>query len=236
MVGERPRNPYGYAPSGWVADAGAARHSLRIRKTDPKAAVDMSHNIDVPGDDPAAMHTLAMSLSQALVTHGAPERPVVFACIGTDRSTGDALGPLVGQWLIRSGYDDSRVMGTLEHPLHALNLRARLDPLTNAGQSPLVVAIDAALGPRESIGIISLRSGGLRPGHGVGKSLPAIGELAITATVNIASGGFDAHVLQSTRLYVVQSLAKTIGIACCHAMHMTERITSMATPEPAIAA
>ena len=196
----------------------------------------MPYNIDVSGEDPTAPQTLASSLAQALVAHGALERPVVFACIGTDRSTGDALGPLVGQWLVRSGYDDTRVLGTLEHPLHALNLRDRIGPLAGSAAPPVVVAIDAALGPRESIGMISLRGGGLRPGHGVGKSLPRVGDLAITATVNIASGAFDAHVLQSTRLFVVQALAKTIGVACCEALSLTDRSLIAAAPRTLLAA
>jgi putative sporulation protein YyaC len=120
--------------------------------------------------------------------------------------------------------------------LHALNLRSRIALLTDVAEAPLVVAIDAALGPREQLGLISLRSGGVRPGHGVGKSLPAVGELALTATVNITSGAFDAHVLQSTRLYVVQGLAKTIGTACCQALRMTEQVTAIADRTPAFAA
>jgi len=196
----------------------------------------MLYNIDVPGDDPTAPQTLASSLARALVAQGALERAVVFACIGTDRSTGDALGPLVGQWLVRSGYDTTRVLGTLEHPLHALNLRDRIGPLASSVEPPLVVAIDAALGPRESIGMISLRGGGLRPGHGVGKSLPRVGDLAITATVNVASGAFDAHVLQSTRLFVVQALAKTIGVACCEAMYLTDRALAPAADWALLAA
>jgi putative sporulation protein YyaC len=188
----------------------------------------MSYDIDISGDDPTAPQTLASSLARALVDNGALERPVVFACIGTDRSTGDALGPLVGQWLVRSGLDGARVLGTLEHPLHALNLRDRIGPLASSPAPPVVVAVDAALGPRESIGMISLRDGGLRPGHGVGKSLPRVGDLAITATVNIASGVSDAHVLQSTRLFVVQALARTIGVACCEALWITEG--TMASP------
>jgi putative sporulation protein YyaC len=207
-----------------VAAGGEVRHSLQARHSDTKAPAEMPYDIDILGDDPSAPQTLASSLARALVAHGALERPVVFACIGTDRSTGDALGPLVGQWLVRSGYDDARVVGTLEHPLHALNLSDRIGPLASSPRPPLVVAVDAALGPRESIGMISLRGGGLRPGHGVGKSLPRVGDLAITATVNISSGAFDAHVLQSTRLFVVQALAKTIGVACCEAMLLNDRI------------
>lgn len=196
----------------------------------------MAYDIDVPGADPAAPRALAAALEAALIAVGGLGRPVVFACIGTDRSTGDALGPLVGEWLIRAGYDGARVVGTLEHPLHALNLRARLEPIIGGAEGALVVAIDAALGPRENIGQISLRTGGLRPGHGVGKALPAIGDLAITATVNSGSGAFDAHVLQSTRLYVVQALARTIGQACCTALEMTEHLAAPAAAVPIKAA
>ena len=52
------------------------------------------------------------------------------------------------------------------------------------------------------------------PGQGVGKDLPQVGELAITATVNIQAGAMDVQILQSTRLYVVQELAEMIGVAC----------------------
>lgn len=196
----------------------------------------MIYDIDVPGADPAAPRALAAALEAALIAHGGLHRPVVFACIGTDRSTGDALGPLVGDWLVRAGYDAGQVLGTLEHPLHALNLRTRLAPVVDPAERALVVAVDAALGPQENVGQISLRSGGLRPGHGVGKALPAIGDLAITATVNTGSGAFDAHVLQSTRLFVVHNLARTIGQACCTALRMTEHLSAAAQAAPTRAA
>jgi putative sporulation protein YyaC len=178
----------------------------------------VEHDIDVHGDDPYAVDTLSRALGRVLAGRGASDRAVLFACIGTDRSTGDALGPLVGQWLVRSGYDRRRVIGTLEDPLHALNLRHRIAEFHAVPQRPLIVAIDAALGSPDAVGLISLRNGGLRPGHGVGKMLPRVGDVAITATVNIAAGSHDAHVLQSTRLFVVQSLARTIGVACWDAV------------------
>jgi putative sporulation protein YyaC len=196
----------------------------------------MAHDIDVHGNRPGASRTLARSLRQALLAGGAGERPVVFACIGTDRSTGDALGPLVGQWLVRSGYDRRHVMGTLEDPLHALNLRDRLADLSRHATPPLIVAVDAALGSKDSVGLISLRNRGLRPGDGVGKSLPSVGDVAITATVNVSAGAYDAHVLQSTRLFIVQSLARTIGVACWDAVRqISPPETSAADPSLAMA-
>lgn len=166
-------------------------------------------------DDPAGLVTLSALLERELGLLGASARPVAFACIGTDRSTGDALGPLVGQRLLKLGYDPAGVIGTLEEPLHALNLEERLLPLVEArGPRPLIVAVDAALGAMANVGAVNVRRGGLLPGQGVGKSLPRIGELAVTATVNVQAGALDVQVLQSTRLFLVQQLAELIGVSC----------------------
>lgn len=183
----------------------------------------MDSTLSVRNGDPAVIVTLSTALERAIASRNGIARPVVFACIGTDRSTGDSLGPLVGQKLLRLGCAPEEVIGTLEHPLHALNLEERLGPVYESPRAPLVVAVDAALGASANVGTISLRPGGLRPGQGVGKTLPEVGELSVTATVNVAAGALDAQVLQSTRLYVVQELAETIGTACWWAMRSARR-------------
>jgi putative sporulation protein YyaC len=169
---------------------------------------------EVRREDPGALATLSLGVERALGRLGAPARDVVFACIGTDRSTGDALGPLVGQRLLRLGFPAASVIGTLEEPLHALNLRDRLAPVMERPDRPLVVAVDAALGPSTGVGTVHLRASGLLPGQGVGKDLPQVGEISVTATVNIQAGAMDVQILQSTRLFVVQELAEMIGVAC----------------------
>lgn len=169
---------------------------------------------DVRFDDPAGLVTLSVAIERELERLGGAQRPIVFACIGTDRSTGDALGPLVGQRLLRLGFHPDAVIGSLEEPLHAMNLEERLTPLVNRGIRPLIVAVDAALGAISSVGTVRLRRGGLLPGQGVGKTLPSIGELALAATVNVQAGALDVQVLQSTRLFLVQQLAELIGTAC----------------------
>ncbi|MDX6646239.1 MAG: hypothetical protein QOK40_1966, partial [Miltoncostaeaceae bacterium] len=123
----------------------------------------------IPSDHPAPADALARALAAALGRLGAEGRPVAVACVGTDRSTGDALGPLVGEGLLRLGVDPARVIGTLERPLHALNLEARLGRMGAGHPRPLIVAVDAALGPAETVGAIALRLGGLRPGQGLGR-------------------------------------------------------------------
>ena len=165
----------------------------------------------INGDDAVLMGALAESLRAELAAAGAAWRPVVVCCIGTDRSTGDALGPLVGEALLSLGMDPSGVLGDLGQPLHALNLAERLRARLDAVPSALVIAVDAALGPVAEVGTIRVRRGGIRPGIAVGKDLPEVGEISVTAIVNVSGAGFDAQVLQSTRLFVVQRLARLIA-------------------------
>src|SRR5437879_507077 len=82
----------------------------------------------------------------SLIPNSVNVHNMVFACIGTDRSCGDALGPLVGTYLAGLGY---AVIGTIDDPLHAMNLRERL-ALVPASKT--VIAIDACLGLVSSIG------------------------------------------------------------------------------------
>ena len=56
-------------------------------------------------------------------------RQVVFLCIGTDRSTGDSLGPLIGSRLEAEEIGDVVVIGTLEHPVHAVNLDRTMEDI-----------------------------------------------------------------------------------------------------------
>lgn len=180
----------------------------------PRARATAAAEGSVHAEAPGALASLSMLLEAELLALGAARRPVVFACIGSDRSTGDALGPLVGQRLHRLGNDERDVVGTLEDPLHALNLGERIVPRMRETPRPLIVAVDAALGPLNAVGSVHVRRKGLRPGQGVGKELPEVGELAVVATVNVRAGLLDAQVLQCTRLYVVQGLAELIAGAC----------------------
>lgn len=136
---------------------------------------------------------------------------IVVLCIGTDRATGDCLGPLVGEHL-KSVLPEVAVYGTLEYPVHALNLEETIQNIYIQHENPFIIAIDASLGIPEHIGYATLSCAPLIPGKGVNKKLPAIGNLSITGIVNVA--GFPNSVLlQSTRLHTVMTLATCISNA-----------------------
>jgi putative sporulation protein YyaC len=136
---------------------------------------------------------------------------IVIVCIGTDRSTGDALGPLVGSKLsTHLSPAQAAVYGTLESPVHAVNLKDTIQEIESTHINPFVIAVDACLGQLSSVGLVTLANGPLKPGAGVNKVLPEVGNIHLTGIVNV--GGFmEYFVLQNTRLSVVMRMADTIA-------------------------
>lgn len=137
-------------------------------------------------------------------------KPIVFVCIGTDRSTGDSLGPLAGYKLHGLKYDFASIYGNLNEPVHAKNLCDIMQHINRKYDRPLIVAIDACLGKFEHVGCISVGEGPLKPGAGVNKELIPVGDVNITGIVNF-SGLMDFLILQNTRLSVVMKMADIIS-------------------------
>lgn len=138
-------------------------------------------------------------------------KPVLFVCIGTDRVSGDSLGPLVGTELEKMGYD---VLGTLENPVHGKNLHEIPQFIKKKYRHHFIVAIDACLGPKEDIGEVRIYKGPLRPGAGVNKLLPPIGHMHIVGIVNY-SGSQEYLLLDQTDRSFVQRMAVEIQDICC---------------------
>lgn len=161
-------------------------------------------------EQPEVEQDLAGTLESLLRRLGVPHRRLVYLCIGTDRSTGDALGPLVGDRLAAGLGDVADVLGTLRDPVHASNLHDALFRLRGRDPHAVVVAVDACLGRLESVGTITVGAGALAPGAGVNKTLPEVGAAFVTGTVNV--GGFmEYFVLQNTRLHLVMRMAETMA-------------------------
>lgn len=134
---------------------------------------------------------------------------IIFVCIGTDRATGDCLGPLIGYKMKDMKYQNVHVYGTLDEPVHAKNLHEYLE-LFRKFENPFIIAIDACLGKLERIGFVNIKEGPLSPGSGVNKNLPSIGSINITGIVNV--GGFmEIMILQNTRLSIVMNMANLIA-------------------------
>lgn len=142
-------------------------------------------------------------------------RPIIFLCIGSDRSTGDSLGPLVGDKIKFLCKDNIFVYGTLENTVHAGNLKETIKFIKSKHKKPFIISIDASLGSVDSVGNVIIERKPLKPGKALNKDLPEIGDLRILGFVNI-TGSLDFMILQNTRLYTVMLLAKTISSGIHH--------------------
>lgn len=146
------------------------------------------------------------------------DRRIVVVCLGTDRSTGDSLGPIAGTALRKFRSASFDLYGTLEEPVHAMNLEETLETINRKYRHPFVIGIDACLGKASSVGHIQIGEGPIRPGAGVNKELPPVGDIHISGVVNI--GGFmEYFVLQNTRLHLVISMAELIAESLHNAVH-----------------
>lgn len=147
------------------------------------------------------------------------KRGVVFLCIGTDRSTGDSLGPLIGYKLSGRRTRRVNIVGTLDSPVHAMNLEQAVTMVNLRYPNHVVVAVDASVGNLDHVGCITLGKGSLQPGLGVCKELREVGDLFITGIV----GGYGSHdplMLQSVRLSVVMQMADCI----CESIFLVEQL------------
>jgi len=155
--------------------------------------------------DPKGQQDLLQRLTALIKMH----REVVIVCIGTDRVSGDSLGPLVGTFLTEE-YHQAKVYGTLKDPVHAKNLEEAITKIKKNHPHAYIIAVDACLGKVSSIENIMLVEKPLKPGAGVNKNLPEVGDINIQGIVNMS--GFVPHLLiQNTRLYTVFNMARIIA-------------------------
>ena len=114
---------------------------------------------------------LCQSLCRLIQRRKKEDESLILLCIGTDKITGDCLGPLVGTKLVKQHFPFP-VYGTLAHPVHAVNFMPVLRDLHREHPCPFLLAIDASMGSADAIGSVSLSSRPLYPGSGVCRSLP----------------------------------------------------------------
>lgn len=158
-----------------------------------------------------ADHILALLNRQS----GCKIRPLVVLCIGTDECTGDCLGPLVGSYILEN--NACITLGTLDHPVHACNMRETVGILEAQYVHPLVIAVDASLGKENEVGNIEVWEGAMEPGAGVRNRQRAVGDISIIGIVN-AGGCFGYGDLQRTPLSTVVKLSKIVGKAMLSAL------------------
>lgn len=148
-------------------------------------------------------------LLKALTSMVMNHQEIVTVCVGTDRVSGDSLGPLVGT-MLQEQCRNVNIYGTLCTPVHAQNLGEIIQTVRREHPEAFVIAVDACLGRPVNVEKIILLTKPLKPGTGVNKDLPEIGHVNIQGIVNI--GGFMPHlVIQNTRMNTIYNMARVIA-------------------------
>ena len=111
------------------------------------------------------------------------------------------------------------IYGTLQDPIHALNLDKRLAEINKLHPTSSIIGIDACLGDAKSIGEIHTRDYPIHPGKGVGKSLPDVGVASIIGIID-SSDNAEFFTSRSIRLHLVFEMAKVISHGLIHAYYL----------------
>ncbi|CAM4384477.1 spore protease YyaC [Saccharibacillus endophyticus] len=143
---------------------------------------------------------------------------LLFLCIGTDRSSGDAFGPLLGSRLKAAGFPN--VVGTLEKLCDANNLEELVSSLPDG---LTIVACDACLGKPGSVGKLLATRTALTPAGSMKGSFAPVGDYSIAAVVN-SHGPKPYQALQTASLGLVLQLVEQTAEAAKRSFGMNPRI------------
>ena len=146
---------------------------------------------------------------QALIECNKQDKRPIFICIGSDLVLGDSLGPLVGTFL-KNRKIGSYIYGTLNFPITAKEVEYARTYLKQMHPNSISIAIDAAIGNSEDIGLIKVLNKGLKPGLGVDKNLGTIGDISIIGVVASKSVK-NNNLFNLTRLNLVYKMAENIA-------------------------
>lgn len=123
-----------------------------------------------------------ISIEKYLKNFFSIEQEKLIICVGTDRIIIDCLGPLIGTKLKERNID-IKVFGTLNDPIHAINIEEQIKKIKQQYPNHSILAIDAAVGEFEKIGYIRIKDCGVFPGKGTGKDIEEIGDISIIGII-----------------------------------------------------
>ena len=153
---------------------------------------------------------ICLALDRLLGTH---ESPPVVLCIGSDLAVGDSLGPVAGTMLkSRKTRFCGYIYGTLKAPVTAKEVRYLGEFVRRTHPKSKIIAVDAAVGEEEDVGLLKVVQGALRPGAGANKRLPKVGDVSVLGIVARKSP-LAAPLLHLTRFHVVYAMAEILANA-----------------------
>ncbi len=140
---------------------------------------------------------------------------LIFLCIGTDRITGDSFGPLVGYKLryLFQGEENVEIIGDLGNIISSNNIQNIIDKIKKTYEVPFIIAIDAALSNKNSIGKILVSDKKMNVGSGLKKKNIYVGDVSIKGIVSkdLKKPQYNFKLLQNTPLGLIMQMADCVA-------------------------
>ncbi len=162
-------------------------------------------------------------ISEAIKKCNPKNKRPIFVCIGSDLVLGDSLGPLVGTMLKQKDVN-SYIYGTLTQPITAKEVEYAKTYLKQMHPDSLIIAVDAAVGNENDVGLIKVSNKGLKPGLGVNKNLSLIGDVSIIGIV-CGKSLKNYNLYNLTRLSLVYKMTEQIVSGIKEYINFIERKT-----------
>ncbi len=167
----------------------------------------------------------ADGICEALSFYNSENKLPIVICIGSDLVLGDSLGPLVGT-LLKKKSARPFIYGTLNFPVTAKEVDYARTYLKQMHPNCISIAVDAAVGEPDDVGLIRVVNSGLKPGLGVNKKFGEIGDVSIIGIV--ASKSLQNHNLfNATRLNLVYKMAEQISVGIEKYLYKTEHLSKI---------
>ena len=96
---------------------------------------------------------------------------IIFICVGSNKITGDSLGPIVGAKLKQKLGTNIAIIGTTETPVNYENIKEINDNIKIKYLNPCVICVDSAMGKNADIGKIIVNWGGITLGKAVNNGI-----------------------------------------------------------------
>lgn len=130
---------------------------------------------------------------------------IVLVNIGTDKVMFDCFAPLLGTLL--EGKVDFPVYGTLENPIHGLNLDREYSKVLEKHPNAFIIGSDACIGSDGEVFDIIARTKPISPAKGLGKEMTKVGDVSLVC-ITSTSTNLDILFHQNTRLSDVYNMSK----------------------------
>lgn len=154
-----------------------------------------------------AVEGISCALSSLISVGRAP----VIVCIGSDRISGDSLGPITGSMLKKKLFlPQIFILGNLEKTVTAKEVNYLNHFLRETFPHRLILCVDSAVGSFSDVGAIKISDAPISPGSGINKKLAKVGDVSIQGVV-AEKGLLNAASLSEVRMNMVYKMSDIIS-------------------------